>query len=163
FHAKKTNMRAETQRLIASHPMFSRRFARAVEVPNSFRGWQLPCGSERRKLAGNGWMLVGDAASLIDPFSGEGIPNAMLSGKFAAECGAAAWGGGEVGEASLNPYEARVWRELGPQLETSYRLQGIARRKWLLNFLVRTTARKESVQRALTEMLADHTKSVELT
>ena len=30
-------------------------------------------------------MLLGDAAGLIDPFTGEGIGNAMASAKFAIE------------------------------------------------------------------------------
>jgi flavin-dependent dehydrogenase len=34
-------------------------------------------GSEKRKLSGNRFLLPGDAASLIDPFSGEGIGNTV--------------------------------------------------------------------------------------
>ena len=81
---KKINLRRATYDLIANHPRFRERFAGATEVEGSFKGWQLPCGSERRPLAGDGWMLVGDAAGLIDPFSGEGISNAMHSAKLAA-------------------------------------------------------------------------------
>jgi menaquinone-9 beta-reductase len=35
--------------------------------------------------AGNGWMLVGDAAGFIDPFTGEGIYRALRSARAAAE------------------------------------------------------------------------------
>jgi len=72
-------------RLIAEHPLFRERFAGAVELPESRRGWLLPLGSKRRTIHGHGWLLVGDAAALIDPFSGEGIGNAMVSGRLAAE------------------------------------------------------------------------------
>ena len=40
-------------------------------------------GSIHRKNHGNGFMLLGDAAGLIDPFTGEGIGNAMISAKYA--------------------------------------------------------------------------------
>jgi len=41
-------------------------------------GYGLPLGSKKRVLSGDRYMLVGDAASLIDPFTGEGIGNAFI-------------------------------------------------------------------------------------
>ena len=40
-------------------------------------------GSIHRKNYGDGYMLLGDAAGLIDPFTGEGIGNAMVAAKYA--------------------------------------------------------------------------------
>ncbi|DAC11279.1 MAG TPA: dehydrogenase, partial [Candidatus Poseidoniales archaeon] len=37
-----------------------------------------------RRAAGSGIRLVGDAASLVDPFSGEGVGNALVTGEMAA-------------------------------------------------------------------------------
>ena len=34
-------------------------------------------------MFGNGCLLVGDSGSLVDPFTGEGIGNALLSSKIA--------------------------------------------------------------------------------
>ena len=42
-------------------------------------------GSSPRRISGDGWMLVGDAAGLAYPFSGEGILPAIESGLMAAE------------------------------------------------------------------------------
>ncbi len=47
----------------------------ALETPH----WQ------RNRLAGDGWLAVGDAAGLVDPLTGEGIYYAMRSGELAAE------------------------------------------------------------------------------
>jgi flavin-dependent dehydrogenase len=44
-----------------------------------------PIGHRVRRAAGNGWMLVGDAAGFIDPFTGEGIYRALRSARAAAE------------------------------------------------------------------------------
>jgi geranylgeranyl reductase family protein len=44
-----------------------------------------PIGHRVARAAGPGWMLVGDAAGFIDPFTGEGIYRALRSGRAAAE------------------------------------------------------------------------------
>jgi geranylgeranyl reductase family protein len=44
-----------------------------------------PIGQRVRRTAGDGWLLVGDAAGFIDPFTGEGIYRALRSGRAAAE------------------------------------------------------------------------------
>ena len=51
--------------------------------------WPIPSLSPRDleplDVAGNGWLLVGDAAGLVDPITREGIFFALQSGAFAAE------------------------------------------------------------------------------
>lgn len=47
------------------------------------RHWQ------QNRVAGEGWLAVGDAAGLVDPLTGEGIYYAMRSGELAAEALAA--------------------------------------------------------------------------
>jgi len=44
-----------------------------------------PIGHRVARAAGRGWMLVGDAAGFIDPFTGEGIYRALRSARAAAE------------------------------------------------------------------------------
>jgi flavin-dependent dehydrogenase len=47
-------------------------------------------GLGRRPLAADGLLLLGDAAGLVSPFNGEGIAQAMLAGRLAAEACVAA-------------------------------------------------------------------------
>src|SRR5579884_2144187 len=42
-------------------------------------------GWRRNRVAGDGWMAVGDAAGLVDPITGEGIYYAMRSGDLASQ------------------------------------------------------------------------------
>jgi geranylgeranyl reductase family protein len=58
------------------------------EVRGRPRAWRLPMHVERR--GGPGWVAIGDAAGLVNPFNGEGIDYALESGRLAAECFAAA-------------------------------------------------------------------------
>ncbi len=44
-----------------------------------------PIGHRVARAAGDGWLLVGDAAGFIDPFTGEGIFRALRSARAAAE------------------------------------------------------------------------------
>lgn len=44
-----------------------------------------PIGHRVRRAAGRGWMLIGDAAGFIDPFTGEGIYRALRSARAASE------------------------------------------------------------------------------
>ena len=89
---KKSSLKQIQRWVIEEHPVFKKRFANATLVPNSQKGWQLPFGSPRkdapsyqpRRAAMAGAMAVGDAASLVDPFSGEGIGNALLTAKMSS-------------------------------------------------------------------------------
>ncbi|UCD37021.1 MAG: geranylgeranyl reductase family protein, partial [Fidelibacterota bacterium] len=65
-------------------PSFRERFSNAKSLEEPV-GWNLPVGSKHRRMVGNGFMLLGDAAGLIDPFTGEGIGNALYSAKYAVE------------------------------------------------------------------------------
>ncbi len=84
------------------------------------RGHHLPVRRPGAPLARGRVALVGDAAGLIDPLSGEGIFAAIYSGKRVAETVAGLLSG-EV--ASLSRYAAHVERVLMPDLDASRRFQ----------------------------------------
>ena len=91
-------------------------------------------------------MLVGDSASLVDPFSGEGVGNALVSGEMAARHVMENKGGAE--------YQEELWAALGPELTNSFKMQKMSRRKWLLNWFVGKASRKPVIQEMMTEMIA---------
>ncbi len=155
---REINMRKSMYKLIAEHPMFKDRFTGAVEDPASRKGWLLPMGSKHRPMAGNGWVLIGDAAALIDPFSGEGIGNAMVSGRLAAKTITEALAKGDVSKGALMPFEHAVRAELDEELQMSWKLQKLGRYKWLLNYVIRRASKSEHVRRTISDMLADREK-----
>jgi flavin-dependent dehydrogenase len=79
------------------------------------RGAGLPMAFNRQPLYGRGLLLVGDAAGLVSPFDGEGIGQAMESGRVAAECVAQALACATEGgrERALHAYPARMKQSLG--------------------------------------------------
>lgn len=159
---EKVNMKEITFDIIENHPKFKDRFENAEKVEDSFSGWQLPVGSDRRKMHGDGWALVGDAASLIDPFSGEGIGNALVSAKKLSEVLPDAIREGDVTEENLAPYEQKVSDELDRELQLSYKLQQIGQMDFMgwrpLNYVIKRASKSEEVQELISDMLADRDK-----
>ena len=140
---------------------FQERFAEAEPLENP-RGWNLPVGSKHRKIYGNGFMLLGDAASLIDPFTGEGIGNALYSARFAVEVAAEGIAAGDLSENFLAEYDRRLWSEVGDELKVSYKLQKLGRHRFLLNFVINKAAKSEEVSNIIAGMLANEVPRKEL-
>ncbi len=139
---------------IANEPIIKERFANAKAM-GPITGWRLPFGSFRRQLAGEGWVLVGDAACLVDPFSGEGVGNATVSGKLAAQTISEAVKMGDLSRAKLAEYEKAVWAELGPELDTSYKMQQLGKQQWLLNMVVDKASSKPEIRDLISSSLAN--------
>ena len=78
-------------------------------------GWQ-----KQLKRSHNGALLVGDAAALINPLSGGGIVNAMLSGQIAADVLHDCLNKNDVSEQALNKYEVYLQKSLRRELYRSY-------------------------------------------
>ena len=140
---------------------FKERFADAEQLERPV-GWNLPLGSIHRKNHGNGFMLLGDAAGLVDPFTGEGIGNAMVSGQYAMEVAAKSKLSGDFSEKAFAEYDELLWRDIGKELRTSTKLQSLARSKFLLNFVINRASRNEEVQNIISGMLANEIPKDEL-
>lgn len=93
-------------------PALAERLQNAV-LERPIQGFGLPIGSKHRLNHGNHFMLVGDAAGLIDPLGGHGIDTAMLSGWYAAEQAIQAHQAQDFSAAGLRPYDTRLWERVG--------------------------------------------------
>ncbi len=78
------NIRKAFVELIQTDPHLKDRFKNAQHL-ETVKGWGIPMSSSRRKAHGAGYLLVGDAASIVCPTSGEGIGSGMISGYVAAK------------------------------------------------------------------------------
>ena len=90
------------------------RFARGLGLDpgrGRVRGHWIPAGLRRGPLATRRVLLAGDSAATADPFFGEGISYAILSGVAAAQA-IGDWATGSL--ADLRPYDARLRGMLGP-------------------------------------------------
>lgn len=140
----KVHMRAYLERYISSEA--------ASAAMQGCKGAFLPAGVYRKRPGAGRVLLVGDAAGLVDPVTGEGIAWAMRSGQLAAEASMAALQAGAPDKAlSLYGKElAYVQREI----DRARMLQ-----KWLFfspqsASIVRTVVRKPAAQRAFLRILS---------
>ncbi len=138
---------------IKTNPLLTERFKDAQMVEGSLRGWNLPLATAKRKMYGNGFVLLGDAASLIDPFTGEGIGNGMLSAKVASIVINEAFKKNDYSEKILEHYDKLLTKEIGKELKASYTLQGIGnfifRFKWFRNFLYKKVIKRPALISAI--------------
>jgi flavin-dependent dehydrogenase len=140
---------------------FKSRFKDAVPMEKP-KGWNLPFGSIKRENHGDGFLLLGDAAGLVDPFTGEGIGNAMVSGRIASEVAAKAKLKNNFTKEYLKRYDQELWGYLGNELSTSTKLLKLAHSKFLLNFVIDRAARNAKVRDIMSGMLAEEIPRSEL-
>ncbi len=154
-YIKKNNVDLKTALESAINSQFFKdRFKDATPVEQPL-GWNLPVGSKKRKNYGNGFLLLGDAAGLIDPFTGEGIGNAMFSSKIAVETANNAIKNNDFSESFLSDYSDRLWADIGNELKVSHKLQKIGHYRFLLNFVVRKAARNRKISEIIAGMIAN--------
>lgn len=101
---KKLDLKTELECIVRESPLAGR----FSGVPlGSIQGFELPLGSSGSRRGGPGFLLAGDAASLIDPLDGHGIGSALHSGLLSADAVAQTLQGGD--ESTLwGAYQARL-------------------------------------------------------
>ncbi|MBK7967215.1 MAG: geranylgeranyl reductase family protein [Bacteroidetes bacterium] len=149
---KKVNLKEDMLRLIREYAPIRDRFMDA-ELEGPIRGYGLPLGSKKRPLSGDGFILLGDAGSLIDPFTGEGIGNAMISGLKAAETIEAL--NGNYSAAALQMYDDSVYKRLWPELSLSKKMQELVKYPWLFNLVVNKAVRSKTLRETISCMFED--------
>lgn len=106
-------LREHLRRLCAEHGF-------RVERLEAVRGYRLPMRRASSRLASGRALVVGDAAGLVDPLSGDGIYEAFLSGKLASECIVDLLAGRA---ATLDAYHDAVTRSLARLASASWGLK----------------------------------------
>ncbi len=138
---------------IKDNPLFAERFKDA-ELVGDIMGWNLPIASYHRKCYGDGFLLLGDAASLIDPLSGEGVGNAMISGQIAAKVAIDAIEKNDFSEEFLEIYDKLLWEVIGDEIKSNYRLQKLGKRfPYLIDKLLIKAKNDESFRAKVESML----------
>jgi flavin-dependent dehydrogenase len=104
------NLRAELAHLCEAHGV-------SPDDLEDVRGYRLPLREPRSVLARGRAAIVGDAAGLIDPVSGDGLFEGFLSAQYAAEAALDLLAGRVRG---LEPYSERLVSRLATHLWASW-------------------------------------------
>jgi len=81
-------------------------------MANAVRKYDLKCEGDysysMTEFAGNGWVLIGDAARFVDPIFSSGVSIALYSAKYASDQIVSAFETGDFSRATFLPYEQKV-------------------------------------------------------
>ncbi|MBA4357177.1 MAG: geranylgeranyl reductase family protein [Humidesulfovibrio sp.] len=121
-------------------PTLKERFAFAEQMGKT-QVRILPVGNTLREIHGEGFLLVGDAAGLATPCSTEGVANALISARIAAEVLVQACRAGNTSADGLVSYPGLLWREIGDALQMSRRLLTLRTPK-AIGSLIRSASRR---------------------
>jgi geranylgeranyl reductase family protein len=151
---KKINLKKAFESVLQNNPAIRERFSGAEQV-GEVKLHGLPLGSKKRKLSGDNYMLCGDAALLIDPFTGEGIGNAMMSGMYAAAQAAQCLQADNFSASFINNYDKELYKRLWPELQLSYRMQQMVNFPSLFNFVVNKANTNKMLRETISCMFED--------
>lgn len=154
LNKKKINLKKTLEKALAQNDTLRERFSKA-ELLEEVKLYGLPLGSQKRKLSGKNYILCGDAAQLIDPFTGEGIGNALMSGSYAAAQAARCIKSNNFSESFMQQYDCDVYTRLWSELQLSYRLQQLVNFPSLFNFVVRKANSNQVLQETISCMFED--------
>lgn len=157
----KVNLKETLQKLITAHPNLKERFKDAKPL-ETIKGYGLPLGSKKRNISGERFLLVGDAAALIDPFSGEGIANAIRSGRVAAEHTIQCFKQQNFSAVFNKAYDKEIYRRMWGEFKISRLLQQLICYPWAFNFAVKKAHQSKYLQQFLIEALASVEKKKKL-
>lgn len=82
-----------------------------------------PVAGMLKKLVTDNFMLVGDAASQVNPLTGGGIISAMEAGLYAGEVAAAAVRDGDYSAKTLNKYQERCEENIGVKFKRDLKVK----------------------------------------
>ena len=126
------------------------RYAPARGRPRRRYAWPIPSltasAIEREQPSGDGWMLLGDAAGLVDPITREGIFFALRSGILAAEALSTSSPAATYGE--------RVRDELHDELRRAARLKAGFYRPRFTRLLIDALEQSPAIREVMVDLVA---------
>jgi geranylgeranyl reductase family protein len=141
------NLRGELARLCTAHGI-------EPDDLQDFRGYRLPLREPRSTLARGRAAVIGDAAGLIDPVSGDGMFEGFLSGQFVADAVLDVLAGRAAG---LEPYSDRLTARLANHLWASWSVKAALDRYPRTAFAI---ARTHVVWRAVERLVRGEVEDV---
>ena len=111
-----------------------------------------PLGVRASRRAGDGWLLIGDAAGFLDPFTGEGLHRALVSARLAAAAVDRALDG-DAG--ALPAYERAMTGRFRSKDVLSFLVQAFLARPALFDHAARRLAARDRVRETMGLVMGD--------
>lgn len=138
--------------------LFASRFKEAKLLGN-VETWAHALFSHTRARAFPGALLIGDAASLFDSFSSDGLGNQLLSGKLAVDVIASALEKNDFSVQKLSEYESLLKTHLDSELVHAQHVQTLSSFAPALDFAFAKAAQKPALREHFARSLNENSPS----
>jgi len=149
----KIDLKARFYDYIQQSPILQQKLGNA-SIEGELAGFGLPFFSKKFTISGDGYLLTGDAACLIDPSNGEGIMLAIISGQLAAKTVKEAFEKQNFSATQLQTYTRDVhekwWKEMRNK---AWMVNAVADKFWLLNAVGALTERSTVLRQWLKKLM----------
>lgn len=114
-----------------------------------------PLARRVRKRTGDGFLLVGDAAGFLDPFTGEGVYKALHGARLAAPVIVSALEQGDTSARALAPYAHAYRRAFFANTQVLRIVQGFVHSPALMSYVIDRLEQRAELGRLLTGVVSD--------
>jgi flavin-dependent dehydrogenase len=121
-------------------------------LPTDRIAGRAPLGHRVTRRAGPGWLLVGDAAGFLDPFTGEGLHRAIVSTELAA---AAILASGRGRTGAFEAYDRAMRRRFMTKDVVSWLVQAFLARPAAFEYAARRVASRGAVRATMGLVMGD--------
>ncbi len=158
-----TNVEAVAQRPGALEAYYAETLARIPIVREMVAGAERvgpirgvgPLARQVRRRTGDGFLLVGDAAGFLDPFTGEGIYKALHGARLAAPVILAALERGDTSARSLAPYARAYQQAFFANTQVLRIVQAFVHSPALMSYVIDRLEQRDELGRLLTGVVSD--------
>jgi len=114
-----------------------------------------PMARRVSRTCGDSFMLVGDAAGFLDPFTGDGIYEALRAAQMAADIADQGLRSGDVSARSLRGYSSERRRVFTMKGQVCWIVQGFIHHPSLMNYATARLDERESIGSTLSGVLGN--------
>jgi len=155
IHGKKINLKKLLFELIDRNKSLSLRFKNA-SICNNIQSFNSPLSIGKRKISGSNFLVCGDAASLVNSFSGEGIGNAIESGIIVGLQAINSIKNNDFSDSFLREYDNKIYRNFEKDFKLNNRALKHAKNASLLNFIINSSNYNKILFNKISNLLIDY-------
>jgi len=156
LHDKLVKRKVNLSRLLTditqNYPHLKNRFQQA-RLAGPIEAHRLPYYYKNGKISGHRFLALGDSANLIEPFTGEGIGNALSSGIAAAEHAAQCLEADNFSSTFNKQYDDLIYQKMSSELKQGLQLLKRANRAPLINLVIGKAERSPKFRTLLTDLI----------
>ena len=127
---------------------------RNATIEGSIRGVG-PLARRVSRTAGDGYLLVGDAAGFLDPFTGDGIYEAMRGATLAAPVVSSALGRNDCSGTALKPYQTARRETFMFKRQVCWIVQGFLHQPRLMNYVTPRLSTRDDLGMTMSGVLGN--------